>query len=80
MRHHKIPPLSPLPVTRQTLKRNGFRPGLWMRLFVGVVFILFLSPLENSATEIVVGVATSLQLLECRGSLQAVELGGRRDQ
>ncbi len=42
---------------------------------MGLVFILlFLSPLESPATEIVFGVATSLQLLEGRESLNAVEL------
>lgn len=48
------------------------RPWWW--LIAGVLCILFLSPPGSLASEIVVGVATSLQLLEGRESLRAVEL------
>lgn len=77
MSHYQIPPFSCLPVRPQTLRRVGIKHGLWLWLTIGSVFILFLSFLSSSgsqAAEIVVGVATSLQLLEGRESLEAVEL------
>jgi branched-chain amino acid transport system substrate-binding protein len=74
MKHHPIFDLIRLLGTLQPGRTDAGRPGLWSWLLVVVLGVVFISPPGGQATEIVVGVATSLQSLEGRESLQAVEL------
>jgi branched-chain amino acid transport system substrate-binding protein len=74
MIHYRISHMSSFSVTPHPLQTDSIKQRKWLWLVLGFVGILLLSSPESQAKEIVIGVATSLQLLEGQESLKAAEL------